>query len=54
MRGFETGGISARDKHTKDALGGNWMWRAKRDAVTEEIKKNLLDYTQIYERKRRV
>lgn len=25
MRGFETGGISARDKHTKDALGGNWM-----------------------------
>lgn len=25
MRGFETGGISARDKITKDALGGNWM-----------------------------
>ncbi len=25
MRGFETGGISARDKDTKDALGGNWM-----------------------------
>lgn len=25
MRGFETGGISARDKATKDALGGNWM-----------------------------
>lgn len=25
MRGFETGGISARDKYTKDALGGNWM-----------------------------
>ena len=25
MRGFETGGISARDKVTKDALGGNWM-----------------------------
>ncbi len=25
MRGFETGGISARDKNTKDALGGNWM-----------------------------
>ena len=25
MRGFDTGGISARDKVTKDALGGNWM-----------------------------
>lgn len=25
MRGFETGGISARDKNTNDALGGNWM-----------------------------
>lgn len=25
MRGFESGGISARDKKTKDALGGNWM-----------------------------
>lgn len=25
MRGFDTGGISARDKATKDALGGNWM-----------------------------
>lgn len=25
MRGFDTGGISARDKTTKDALGGNWM-----------------------------
>ena len=25
MRGFETGGISARDKQTKDSLGGNWM-----------------------------
>ena len=25
MRGFESGGISARDKVTKDALGGNWM-----------------------------
>jgi outer membrane protein insertion porin family len=25
MRGFETGGISARDKYTDDALGGNWM-----------------------------
>ena len=25
MRGFESGGISARDKSTKDALGGNWM-----------------------------
>ena len=25
MRGFESGGISARDKRTRDALGGNWM-----------------------------
>lgn len=25
MRGFEPGGIGARDKVTKDALGGNWM-----------------------------
>ena len=25
MRGFDSGGISARDKATKDALGGNWM-----------------------------
>ncbi|MBR4106430.1 MAG: outer membrane protein assembly factor BamA [Alphaproteobacteria bacterium] len=25
MRGFEVGGIGARDKHTDDALGGNWM-----------------------------
>lgn len=25
MRGFDSGGISARDKRTKDALGGNWM-----------------------------
>ena len=25
MRGFESGGIGARDKYTKDALGGNWM-----------------------------
>ena len=25
MRGFEPGGIGARDKATKDALGGNWM-----------------------------
>ena len=25
MRGFESGGISARDKNTNDALGGNWM-----------------------------
>ena len=25
MRGFESGGISARDKRTNDALGGNWM-----------------------------
>ena len=24
-RGFETAGIGARDKFTKDALGGNWM-----------------------------
>ena len=25
MRGFESGGISPRDKRTNDALGGNWM-----------------------------
>ena len=25
MRGFEAGGIGARDKYTKDSLGGNWM-----------------------------
>ena len=25
MRGFESGGIGARDKSTKDALGGNWV-----------------------------
>ncbi len=25
MRGFEPGGIGARDKYTGDALGGNWM-----------------------------
>ena len=25
MRGFEVGGIGARDKKTNDALGGNWM-----------------------------
>ena len=25
MRGFEAGGIGARDKYTNDALGGNWM-----------------------------
>ena len=25
LRGFEYAGIGARDKHTKDALGGNWM-----------------------------
>lgn len=25
MRGFEVGGIGARDKLTNDALGGNWM-----------------------------
>ncbi|MBR1399181.1 MAG: outer membrane protein assembly factor BamA [Alphaproteobacteria bacterium] len=25
MRGFEFAGIGARDKRTKDALGGNWM-----------------------------
>ena len=25
LRGFETAGIGARDKYTKDALGGNWM-----------------------------
>lgn len=25
LRGFETAGIGARDKFTKDALGGNWM-----------------------------
>ena len=25
MRGFESGGISARDKFTRDAIGGNWM-----------------------------
>ena len=25
MRGFEVGGIGARDKETRDALGGNWM-----------------------------
>lgn len=25
MRGFESAGIGARDAHTKDALGGNWM-----------------------------
>ncbi|MBQ8677020.1 MAG: outer membrane protein assembly factor BamA [Alphaproteobacteria bacterium] len=25
MRGFDVGGIGARDKYTDDALGGNWM-----------------------------
>ena len=25
MRGFQAGGIGARDKQTNDALGGNWM-----------------------------
>lgn len=25
MRGFDVAGIGARDKNTKDALGGNWM-----------------------------
>ena len=25
MRGFDSSGIGARDKYTKDALGGNWM-----------------------------
>lgn len=25
MRGFDSAGIGARDKYTKDALGGNWM-----------------------------
>ena len=26
MRGFEFAGIGARDKRTRDALGGNWMF----------------------------
>ena len=26
MRGFEYGGVGARDKYTDDALGGNWMF----------------------------
>lgn len=25
LRGFESGGVGARDRETKDALGGNWM-----------------------------
>ena len=25
LRGFDVAGIGARDKNTKDALGGNWM-----------------------------
>lgn len=35
-------------------LGGNWMWRAKSDAVIENIEKTLLNYTEIYARERQV
>lgn len=38
--------------NTPSTLGGNWSWRAKPDYITEDIKKMLLDLTEIYGRER--
>lgn len=33
-------------------LGGNWEWRMKRGALTEELSKRMYEYAEIYGRLR--
>ncbi len=36
--------------NTPSTLGGNWVWRLKKDALTEELADKMKDYARIYRR----
>ncbi|WP_026652874.1 4-alpha-glucanotransferase [Butyrivibrio proteoclasticus] len=36
--------------NTPSTLGGNWVWRMKKDALSEELAQKMLDYARIYKR----
>lgn len=36
--------------NTPSTIGGNWVWRAKKDAFSKEIAQRLRDYTELYQR----
>ena len=38
--------------NTPSTLGGNWVWRMKKDALTEELCNKMHDYARIYGRLR--
>jgi 4-alpha-glucanotransferase len=44
-------GSSAR-MNIPSTVGGNWMWRAEPDYITEKIKATLSDLTKTYSRER--
>lgn len=46
-------GIDDRARmNTPSTVGGNWQWRAKRDAFTSELAEKLLEYTKLYQREK--
>ena len=36
--------------NTPSTLGGNWVWRLKKDALTPEIAGKMKDFARIYRR----
>ena len=36
--------------NTPSSLGGNWVWRMKEDALTEELEKKIKELTEVYGR----
>ena len=36
--------------NTPSTLGGNWVWRLKKDALTEELGDKMKDFARIYRR----
>ena len=36
--------------NTPSTLGGNWVWRMKKDAITEELCEKMLEMAKIYGR----
>ena len=43
--------MSAR-VNTPSTLGGNWVWRMKKDALTDELCGKMHDFARIYGRLR--
>ena len=44
-------GLDGRARmNVPSTLGGNWLWRAKKNAFSKEISERLLEYTRLYRR----